>query len=166
MRALLRNSHAHPEATRDALDRYMRGFTQHQVIASYFALPGEVDLSPLPLLQPQHQWVYPRINGETLSFHQVSNPSTDLVAGAYDILEPAPWLDEIHIHQIDLFLCPGLAFDAQGGRLGRGKGFYDRTLARRRSDAKMIGICFPFQRVANTFADDHDIPMDLVIDGG
>lgn len=165
MRALLQQADADPAAICNALDQFLRCFSQPKIIACYSALPGEVDLTPLPLLHPQHQWAYPRVSGESLRFHQVSNPGTDLVPGAYNTLEPAEWLEEIGIDQINLFLCPGLAFDTQGGRLGRGKGFYDRSLARCRPDAKKVGVCFPFQRVADTFSNDHDIRMDLVIDG-
>jgi 5-formyltetrahydrofolate cyclo-ligase len=165
MRALLKEANANPVAICDALDQFLHRFSQPQTIACYSALPGEVDLARLPAIHPQHQWVYPRVSGENLSFHRVSNSSTDLVPGAYGISEPAEWLEKINIHQIDLFLCPGLAFDAHGGRLGRGKGFYDRALTLSRSDTKKVGVCYPFQRVADTFGDDHDIRMDLIIDG-
>lgn len=161
----MQKANTNPAATCEALDQYLERFSQPKIIACYSALPGEVDLSPVPAHHPQHQWLYPRVSGECLSFHRVRNPSTDLVPGAYHILEPAEWLEEISIDQINLFLCPGLAFDTRGGRLGRGKGFYDRALARSRSDAKKIGVCFPFQKVADTFSDGHDVPMDLVIDG-
>jgi len=165
MRVLLREANANSAATCNALDQYLHSFKRPQIIACYSALPGEVDLTPLPTLHSQHQWLYPRVSGENLGFHRVSNPGRELVPGAYNILEPAQWLEEINIDQIDLFLCPGLAFDTDGGRLGRGKGFYDRALAHSRGDAKKIGVCYPFQRVANTFSDGHDIRMDLVIDG-
>ena len=52
-----------------------------------------------------------------------------------------------------------------GGRLGRGRGFYDRMLAKARPDALKLGICFEIQLVADTFPEPHDVRMDHVIAG-
>lgn len=165
MRALIGSTVSDPAAVCDALDAYLRQLADGRCIACYSALPGEVDLSSLPRLHPRHLWVYPRVEGAELGFRRVRDPITELMPGSFGIPEPAASLESIPIGLIDLFLCPGLAFDWQGGRLGRGRGFYDRTLARSRRDATKAGICFPFQRVETTFVDPHDIPMDLVIDG-
>ena len=56
-------------------------------------------------------------------------------------------------------LVPGVAFDAAGHRLGRGRGYYDRFLASCPHIYK-IGVCFPFQRVALVPTDQHDVVMD------
>jgi len=93
----------------------------------------------------------------------VEDPCAGLSPGAMGILEPLPHLPQVGIAEIDAFLCPGLAFDARGGRLGRGKGFYDRMLARARPDALKMGVCFPQQLVPDVFAQEHDIPMDGVL---
>jgi len=98
-------------------------------------------------------------------FHAVKNPDLELVPGAFGILEPSPTLPVVDLAKIDVFLCPGLAFDSHGGRLGRGRGYYDRLLARARPDAYKIGVCFPHQLVPETFTEPHDIHMDLVISG-
>lgn len=62
---------------------------------------------------------------------------------------------------MELFIVPGVAFDADGNRLGFGKGFYDRFLEGARGFK--IGIAFDFQIVENVACDSHDIPMDKVI---
>ncbi len=134
-----------------------------KTIAVFSALPGEVDLSDLVARHPDRRWVYPRVQGHHLAFHAVKNPASELVAGAFGILEPRHALPEIDFVHIDAFLCPGLAFDARGGRLGRGRGFYDRMLAMARPDALKIGVCFPWQIVDDTFPENHDIPMDEVV---
>ena len=64
--------------------------------------------------------------------------------------------------KIDLALVPGMAFDAAGHRLGRGKGYYDRFLGEHPHIYK-IGVCFPFQRVAEVPSEAHDVVMDEVI---
>ena len=62
----------------------------------------------------------------------------------------------------DLILVPLIAIDGRGTRLGRGKGHYDRALARlRKSGARLIGVGWPIQRLADTIpADEWDIPLD------
>jgi len=82
-----------------------------------------------------------------------------LDAGPFGMMQPrltAPVVDP------DLILVPLIAIDGRGTRLGRGKGHYDRALARlRKSGARLIGIGWPLQRLADTIpADDWDIPLD------
>ena len=149
----------------DALDRWLAGQPNLRVIAVFAALPGEVDLAPFIARHPDLCWIYPRVAGDSLVFYAVENPATQLVAGTLGIREPAPFLTKIPTDQIDAFLCPGLAFDAGGGRLGRGRGYYDRMLAAGRPGAQQVGVCFSYQKVADTFAQTHDVPMDLVISG-
>ena len=151
---------------RDVLARLTRWLLERpalQTIAIYAALPGEVDLSELVLRHPDRRWVFPRVQGDALAFHEVGNPETDLRPGAFGILEPSPGLPAIGCGEIDAFLCPGLAFDARGGRLGRGRGYYDRMLATARPDALKVGVCFPGQLVADTYSEPHDVHMDVVI---
>jgi 5-formyltetrahydrofolate cyclo-ligase len=64
---------------------------------------------------------------------------------------------------IDLVVVPGLAFDAEGHRLGRGGGFYDRFLTRIRRDCTTIGIAFDVQFVDSVPTDDRDMSVDVVI---
>jgi 5-formyltetrahydrofolate cyclo-ligase len=57
-----------------------------------------------------------------------------------------------------------MAFDAAGHRLGRGKGYYDRFLSSHFSPLSLtkIGVCFPFQRVAEVPTEDYDVCMNEV----
>lgn len=141
---------------------WLRGHGEIRRITVFSALPGEVDLSTLVSENPDHTWIYPRVVGDELVFHVIKNPDRDLAPGAFGILEPTPDLPVVPIARIDAFLCPGLAFDDAGGRLGRGSGFYDRMLARARPDAIKAGVCFPNQKVANTFMESHDICMQTI----
>jgi 5-formyltetrahydrofolate cyclo-ligase len=149
-----------------ALDECLSARPELRTIAVFSALPGEPDLTELTTLpRPGLRWGYPRVDGEQLTFHIVADPAQDLIPGAFGILEPAPGLPEVRASEIDAFFCPGLAFDPQGGRLGRGRGFYDRLLSKGRPDALKIGGCFPHQLVPDTHSEPHDIAMDLVISG-
>jgi len=142
-----------------ALEKWLQSHPTLRTIAIYSPLPGEVDLSTVVRLYPDILWVYPKVNGHHLTFHS----GDDHHPGAFGILEPHHESPEIPVREIDAFLCPGLAFDKSGGRLGRGRGFYDRLLAQARPDALKIGICFPEQLVPNTFSEAHDIHMDEII---
>ena len=163
MRQLLRGLDASSQPVCDALHEWLRQHPELKTIAAFSALPGEPDLLDFITRHPQITWAYPRVIGTDLKFHAVANPATQLISGNFNILEPSSTLPEIPPAEIDAFICPGLAFDQNGGRLGRGKGFYDRILSNARPDALKIGVCFPEQLVADTFSEHHDIHMDAVI---
>ena len=85
----------------------------------------------------------------------------DLQGGFFDIMEPVGEPFERY-EDIDLAVVPGMAFDSQNNRLGRGKGYYDRMLPRL-TKAYKIGVCFDFQRLPGIPADEHDCKVDEVI---
>jgi 5-formyltetrahydrofolate cyclo-ligase len=60
-------------------------------------------------------------------------------------------------------VVPGLAFDADGSRLGQGGGHYDRTLPRLRPDAVRVAFCFDFQVVARVPRAPLDQPVDVIV---
>jgi len=159
MRRLLREHPHDSKSACEALHTWLLAHPDLFTVAVFSPLPGEVDLSATILRHPGIRWLYPKVIGHHLTFHS----GEFLFPGAFDILEPHPDSPEIPVQEIDAFLCPGLAFDRNGGRLGRGRGFYDRVLANARADAFKIGICHPFQLVEDTFPEAHDIPMDAVI---
>ena len=131
-------------------------------IASFAALPGEPHLLPLLANFIDRDWYFPTVRGDELSFQRVVR-ETELQPGAFGILEPMPECPVSNIHDIDLFLCPGMAFTSDGRRLGRGKGFYDRALAMASPRSIRLGIAFPWQIVPDVFAESHDIAMHEVI---
>ncbi len=64
---------------------------------------------------------------------------------------------------VDLILVPGLGFDRAGGRLGHGKGYYDRLLREAGRDPLRVGLAFECQMVAELPVTPIDEPMDLVV---
>lgn len=85
---------------------------------------------------------------------------SSLKPGAYGILEPAGG-KEIDEKEIELAVVPGLAFDAEGNRIGYGLGFYDRFL--RNISAKKIALAYEMQIVDRVLATENDVPMDLIL---
>ena len=80
---------------------------------------------------------------------------------SYGILEPTgePFTD---FSSIDFALIPGMAFDGDRNRLGRGKGYYDRFLPLL-TNAYKVGICFPFQFLQSIPTEETDIKVDECI---
>lgn len=99
------------------------------------------------------------IESGTLSLSYISSMD-DMTKGAYSILEPKTvhTADETNI---DVILVPGLAFDRNGGRMGFGKGYYDRLLEN--SKAVKIGLCYDFQILEKIPTESHDVPMNFII---
>ena len=131
-------------------------------IASFTALKGEPDLLPLLDEAPQHQWAFPRIAGNDLTFHRVSG-RRDLHTGAFGILEPSSSLPVVSVPDLDVILCPGMGFGRDLSRLGRGKGFYDRTLALASEKATIIGIAFSCQVIDSVPTEPHDKRMHALV---
>lgn len=93
---------------------------------------------------------------------------SELVEGAYKILEPRDDLRRqpgkvVRPEELDLVMVPGTAFDPRGGRMGQGKGYYDRLLARARPDAPLAALAFDCQIFDEIPVAPHDVFMDHVI---
>lgn len=133
-------------------------------VMAYWPLKDEVDIRPLirQLVGQGATVVLPKVTGdETMELRRYTSDA-DLEEGSYHIMEPVGerFTDD---DRIDAVLVPGMAFDAAGHRLGRGKGYYDRLLAASCRTALKIGVCFPFQRVAEVPSEEHDVVMDEVV---
>lgn len=129
----------------------------------YSALPDEVPTQHLmdELVAQGKTVLLPRVISDTKMELRRYTGKQDLKEGAYGILEPTGELFTDY-DAIDVAVIPGMAFDAEGHRLGRGKGFYDRFLARVPYIYK-IGLCFSWQVVDRVPSDEHDIRMDEII---
>ena len=93
---------------------------------------------------------------------------TELVEGAYKILEPRPELrglpaKRVGPAELDLVMVPGTAFDPRGARMGQGKGYYDRLLATARPDAPLVALAYECQIFPEVPVAPHDVFMDLVL---
>lgn len=85
-----------------------------------------------------------------------------LVEGAFGVLEPPPSAPRIEEAGVDVILVPGLAFDAQGHRIGYGRAFYDRLLPTL-PNAFRVGVGYDFQLVVELPVDPHDVPLHCIV---
>jgi 5-formyltetrahydrofolate cyclo-ligase len=133
-----------------------------QVVAAFAAMHDEPDLKPLDWCGSKTV-LLPRVDGETLVFHAVKNP-TQLKPGTFGVLEPDP--EQCAVADpatAQIIFVPGLAFTTDGYRLGRGRGYYDRLLATLPSSLLRVGVCFPWQMVDSLPMESHDQSVDIVL---
>lgn len=90
-----------------------------------------------------------------------------LVRARFGLLEPAqPWLPAQELGHADLVLLPALAVDRRGTRLGRGAGFYDRSLALRRPGTPLIAVVRDEELLDELPTEPHDVPMTHALTPG
>ncbi|MBR4853118.1 MAG: 5-formyltetrahydrofolate cyclo-ligase [Alistipes sp.] len=138
------------------------------VVALFSPMNDEVQIIPLVEKQAQSgvcRVVLPRVesmaDGEAeMEFYDYE--PTQMAVGAFGIIEPQAG-EPCEASEIDVMVVPGVAFDSNGGRLGRGKGYYDRYISRVGFRAECIGVCFDFQLFDKLPTEPHDRAMDMVV---
>jgi 5-formyltetrahydrofolate cyclo-ligase len=139
-------------------------FTTSQTLMAYLALAQEVQTWGLiEAARRQHKRVVvPVIEGDTLIAVELPRDKAQLQRGAYGIFEPRGQQVAVSPADIDLVLVPGLAFDRQGGRVGFGRGYYDRFLGQLPVTARYCGLAFTMQVVSHVPRMPYDICMHYV----
>lgn len=135
-------------------------FKESSNILLFASLPDEI-----PTYHVIERWAsmgknifLPRVNGDLLDIIRYK-PGT-LKQGSYNIMEPQGD-DIVDPAILNLIIVPGVAFDKNGNRLGRGKGFYDRLLSH--ATATTIAVCFNCQLVDNLPTEPHDVPVKYIV---
>jgi 5-formyltetrahydrofolate cyclo-ligase len=101
---------------------------------------------------------------KTYGARRLNNLATDIVTGKFGVREPAAGCAEIPLDQFDLVLVPGMAFDLQGNRLGRGRGFYDRLLEQ--VSGIKCGVAYDFQLLETIPTEPHDAKVNFILTPG
>ncbi|WP_462380726.1 5-formyltetrahydrofolate cyclo-ligase [Pseudomonas sp. Marseille-QA0892] len=168
-----------PAAQRHASKKVYRRLSQHPTfrrtrhVAFYLANDGEIDIRPL-LLEAQRRGkatylpvlkAWPRTR---MAFQRI-RPGEKMVRNRFRIQEPRPQpAMQRKTWALGLILLPLVGFDAHGGRLGMGGGFYDRSLAfkqARRAQCKpvLLGVAHGCQRVDRLPVSSWDVPLDATV---
>lgn len=129
-------------------------------VMAFVGAKGEPDTDPLfaRLAADGKRLLLPRVDGHTLVIGDGLAPR---VTSSFGISEPqGPTIDP---SEVQLVLVPGLAFAADGARLGYGGGYYDRFLALLDEQVPTVGVCFNEQLVDALPTDAHDVRVHRVV---
>ena len=137
----------------------LAAFGMSERILMYHSLPDELSTHEfLNKWKNMKRFFLPRVNG--LDLEVLPYEATSLRAGAFHIEEPAG--DDLpDASTMELVVVPAVAYDKNGNRVGRGKGYYDRLLSR--TNAFKVGVAYDFQLFDEVEISEFDIPVDMVI---
>jgi 5-formyltetrahydrofolate cyclo-ligase len=149
--------------------RSLAGFESARTLASYVGVGDEVATAGLleAALARGVTVAVPWRDGNDLHLARIHSLS-ELVPVSFGLLEPPSGLAGSRARALaprdaDLLLIPGVAFDRRGGRLGHGKGFYDRLLERAGPGPLRVALGFECQVVDRVPMVTGDQPMDLLV---
>ena len=140
-------------------------YQSSKVVCAYAAFGDELDTRPLlaAIHADDKTMLLPRIEVDSVLALHVVTANSVLERNRIGIDEPAVDDPRMEPADVDVFVVPGLAFDAQGGRLGYGQGYYDRLLSHARPDACIMGVAFELQLVPEVPRDSLDVLMAVVV---
>lgn len=169
-------------AARDVIEPAARAEASDAIVAMLGALPSFVASRCVLLTLPfNSEWdtrpllaaaldagkvvALPRVNRTTrmLELHRIEDIDGDTTAGYRGIPEPRAALARIELEAVEWILVPGVAFDAQGRRLGYGGGFYDRLLPLLNPATPRVAGAFDVQVIARVPAAPHDVRIQHLV---
>lgn len=139
----------------------MNEFVEAHTIMAYWAMPDEVQTCDFILKwYREKRIILPSVEGEHLKLKLFTGTDAMVPGEGFGIPEPEGD-DFQHPEEIKLIIVPGIAFDHQNNRMGRGKAYYDNLLGK--LPAYRVGVCFDFQYFGQIPAESHDLPMHRVL---
>jgi 5-formyltetrahydrofolate cyclo-ligase len=141
-------------------------YRQASVVMAFLSLPHEVDTTPVILnaWQQGKTVVVPKVSWEQRHMIPVELTSleTGLTTEKMGLRTPANGIP-VPFDEIDLVVTPGLGFDRQGNRLGRGGAFYDKFFSNHKITAARWGVAFREQLCDAIPHEANDVPIDAVV---
>ena len=142
-------------------------FQHASVVMLYMPLTSEIDLTSIAIrcFQTGKTVCVPRVDWQRRDMEPMEVTSFDdhvMEVDEHGLRMPrsgAPVPPTL----LDLVVVPGLAFSADGHRLGRGGGYYDRFLSRLRRTVTTIGLAFDVQITDEVPVDGGDVSVDIVV---
>ncbi len=141
-------------------------YQQAEILMIYLSNWHEADTTSIVLQawKDRKRVLAPQVGWETSRMIpvEISNLDTDIAETQYGIREPARGAP-LPVGLIDLVIVPGLGFDGEGNRLGRGRGFYDRFLSRKGFRGVSCAFALEDQFVESLPAREHDVRMNMLV---
>lgn len=168
LRAEARRSPAATPAESRRVCRQVQAWLEARRPAStlvWMAIPGELNLAPVVARLPMIEWFTTRTPpAGPLTVHPYRSP---LELHRFGFLQPVAAVPGIPPARVEVALVPGLTFDPGGGRLGRGKGYYDQLLAGLLTGTPRVGVTLDRLMTEAVPLEAHDVPMThLITDSG
>jgi len=136
-------------------------FKNSRIIMAYWSMSDEVFTHDFVLKwYKEKQFILPVVKGDDLELRLFRGKEYMVKGESFGIEEPVGE-SFTRVEDIDIVIVPGVAFDKENNRLGRGKAYYDKLLIK--SNALKLGVCFDFQYLNEVPTDGHDIKMDLIL---
>ncbi|MBN2536503.1 MAG: 5-formyltetrahydrofolate cyclo-ligase [Spirochaetales bacterium] len=165
------------EKSRDIADILFESsmWQRADIIFIYLSFGKEVktDMMVLKAFSGEKTVAVPRITGRDMVFHQITTLDSGLVMNRMGIREPLSSLPVIEPSGLpyglenSLIITPGLAFDRQKNRLGRGGGYYDRLISQIRKagiyKSTIVGVCFFEQMIDSVPVGPGDEKVDMIV---
>lgn len=136
-------------------------FINANSIMIFWSMDDEVFTHDFIIRNYEFKKIYlPSINGDYLEIKEFKGINNLIENSNFGIPEPEGNTLS-NINEIDIIFVPGVAFDRNLNRIGRGKAFYDKLLSNFKNPK--IAICFDFQIVDSIPIESNDIKMDMII---
>ncbi|MBC8470569.1 MAG: 5-formyltetrahydrofolate cyclo-ligase [Planctomycetes bacterium] len=141
-------------------------FQSASTVMMFLSLPHEVDTSEaiLNAWQLGKDVAVPKVSWQQkhMIAVQINSLETGISTEASGLRNPIARVP-VAFEEIDLVVTPGLGFDKNGNRLGRGGSYYDRFFANTELKASRCGFGFTEQLVEKIPVEEHDEPVDIVV---
>jgi 5-formyltetrahydrofolate cyclo-ligase len=165
-------------ARRDGLDKAFREEASRAITERAVGFPGLRDVTPVGGYWPIRSEVDPRPlmealleRGQDVSLSQILHPHLSwrlwrpgdvLIKGGFGVREPGPDAPEVFPKCL---IVPLVAFDRRGGRIGYGKGHFDRAIAALEAQHPVltVGLAYAVQEIEQVPVEEHDRLLDVVI---
>ncbi len=144
-----------------------REFRNSLVVMLYLPMPREVDIEPLIEIcwQNSKRVLLPRIlwQQKKMIAVEVDSSGIELEPNRIKNLRQPASQDAVDEKEINLIITPGLGFDMQGNRLGRGGGYYDKFFSNKNLKAIKLAVAFSEQIVDKIPTQEHDSKIDCIV---
>ncbi len=149
-------------------------FQRAKTVMFYVSFRSEVETEKMTrnALKLKKKIVIPVVHGEKIVVSEIKNLKKELTKGSFGIKEPKKeFRRRVNQKEIDLVVVPGVVFDKRGGRLGYGRGYYDRFLRSKSIRSRMsrsrqcalIGLAFDLQIARKIPLVEEDMKVDKIV---